>query len=201
MDGASLDDQVIAWAFPRRDAGRRSAAPRAEVARRPAVLEWGAGARRRVDAAAVGATHPRRRRARNTSTPTSSTSSSSSGGSICRDHRATHRRAPSLVHRLRVATRRARTPSAHTRAARPVRQRRVAGRRRRRRQPTPLAELTAELDEIEAEASAFARTQPDDRFAISEGRRDHVLAPCGALVRRCATRQPQRGWSPICATT
>ena len=58
MDGASLDDKVIAWAFHDGTRGAGAPLPEPKSPGRPAVLEWGAGARRRVDAAAVGATHP-----------------------------------------------------------------------------------------------------------------------------------------------
>jgi len=53
-----------------------------------------------------------------------------------------------------------------------------------------LAELTAELDEIEAEASAFARTQPDDRFAISEA--DAIMFSPHAVRSSDAARRVSR---------
>jgi phytanoyl-CoA hydroxylase len=56
--------------------------------------------------------------------------------------------------------------------------------------PSTLRELTAELDEIEAEADAFIRSQPDDRFVISEA--DAITFSTQAVLTSPAARRASR---------
>ncbi len=53
-----------------------------------------------------------------------------------------------------------------------------------------LRELTAELDEIEAEADAFIRSQPDDRFVISEA--DAITFSTHAVLTSATARRVSR---------